>query len=68
VQRFYESRNYAPERVAAAVLRAVRNDTPLLPVTPEAWALYLLKRAAPNLTRRLLAMGKPLIDAPGRRP
>ena len=62
VRRFYERRNYAPERVAEAVLRAVRNDTAILPVTPEAWALYLLKRAAPNLTHRLLALTRPLTD------
>ena len=54
IQGFYRRRNYAPERVASAVLRAARENPALLPVTPEAWALYLLKRAAPNLGRRLL--------------
>ncbi len=54
VQRFYEKRNYAPERVARAVLRAVRRNPALLPVTPEAWALYAMKRIAPDLGRRLL--------------
>lgn len=55
VQRFYERRNYSPERVAQAVLRAARNNPALLPVTPEAWALYLMKRLAPELTHRLVA-------------
>jgi NAD(P)-dependent dehydrogenase (short-subunit alcohol dehydrogenase family) len=54
VQGFYERRNYPPERVAAAILRAARNNPGLLPVTPEAWAIYLLKRTAPNLSHRLL--------------
>jgi len=54
VQRFYEKRNYSPERVAAAVLRAARDNPALLPVTPEAWALYTMKRVAPRLGPRLL--------------
>jgi NAD(P)-dependent dehydrogenase (short-subunit alcohol dehydrogenase family) len=54
VQRFYERRNYAPERVATQVLGAVRRNPALLPVTPEAWALYAMNRIAPELGRRLL--------------
>jgi NAD(P)-dependent dehydrogenase (short-subunit alcohol dehydrogenase family) len=54
VRRFYEKRNYPPDRVAAAIVRAVRKNRALVPVTPEAWALYLLKRAAPNLSHRLV--------------
>lgn len=54
VQRFYEKRNYSPERVASAVLRAARDNPALLPVTPEAWALYTMKRVAPQLGPRLL--------------
>ncbi|HYQ05268.1 MAG TPA: SDR family NAD(P)-dependent oxidoreductase [Polyangiaceae bacterium] len=55
VQRFYEKRNYSPERVARAVLRAVRDNPAVLPVTPEAWALYAMKRLTPELGPRLLA-------------
>jgi NAD(P)-dependent dehydrogenase (short-subunit alcohol dehydrogenase family) len=54
IRRFYQDRNYPPERVARAVLYAVRNNVALLPVTPEAWALHLLKRAAPSLSHRLV--------------
>jgi len=54
VMRFYEKRNYQPERVASAVLGAVRRNPALLPVTPEAWALYAMKRIAPDLGRRLI--------------
>jgi NAD(P)-dependent dehydrogenase (short-subunit alcohol dehydrogenase family) len=66
VQRFYERRNYAPARVADAILEAVRKNSALVPVTPEAWALYLLKRAAPNLSRRLVQRVQRLV-APGGR-
>jgi NAD(P)-dependent dehydrogenase (short-subunit alcohol dehydrogenase family) len=54
VQRFYQKRNYSPDRVAAAILSAVRKNRGLVPITPEAWALYLLKRTAPNLSHRLV--------------
>jgi NAD(P)-dependent dehydrogenase (short-subunit alcohol dehydrogenase family) len=62
IQSFYRKRNYQPERVALAVLHAARQNPALLPVTPEAWALYLLKRAAPNLSRGLIASAQRLIN------
>ncbi len=43
-----------PERVAAAIVAAVRRDRALVPVTPEAWLLYLLKRAAPGVASWLM--------------
>ena len=52
---FYERRNYGPERVAVHVLRAIERNRPVAPITPEAHALYLMKRLAPNLTGRLNA-------------
>lgn len=55
ISNFFEKRNYPPERVASAVANAVRTNPALLPVTPEAWALYVAKRAAPSLSRKLLA-------------
>jgi NAD(P)-dependent dehydrogenase (short-subunit alcohol dehydrogenase family) len=55
VQRLFEKRNYPPERVASAVLRAVRRNPALLPVTPEAWALHAMKRVAPALGPRMLS-------------
>jgi len=54
LRRFFEQRDFGPERVAAQVLRAARKNPALLPVTPEAWALYALKRIAPDLGRRVL--------------
>jgi len=67
LQRFYERRNYGPDRVANAVLRAVRNNPALLPVTAEAWALYVMKRIAPDLGRHLLVTLQRLAE-PRRRP
>jgi NAD(P)-dependent dehydrogenase (short-subunit alcohol dehydrogenase family)/pimeloyl-ACP methyl ester carboxylesterase len=49
----YRRRNYTPERVAEDILRAVAAGTAVLPVAPEARALYALSRFAPGLSRRL---------------
>lgn len=43
-------RGHPPERVARAILRAIRRDIPVVPVWPEAWAAWLGKRLAPRLT------------------
>ena len=45
----YRRRNYGPDRVAAAIVEAIQKDRDLVPVTPEAWALYYLQRAAPEV-------------------
>jgi NAD(P)-dependent dehydrogenase (short-subunit alcohol dehydrogenase family) len=50
----YERRNYGPEKVATAIVDAVLEDRGLVPVTPEAWAMYALKRALPETTSRLV--------------
>jgi NAD(P)-dependent dehydrogenase (short-subunit alcohol dehydrogenase family) len=52
-QKIYTRRNYPPEKVAAAILSAIRHDRAIVPVTPEAWLAYLLKRASPTLTATL---------------
>ncbi len=49
----YQRRNYGPERVAAAVLKAIRRNRAVAPVSPEAWVMYYLKRVAPGLTARI---------------
>ncbi|HEX3774691.1 MAG TPA: SDR family NAD(P)-dependent oxidoreductase [Polyangiaceae bacterium] len=63
VLRFYQRRNYAPERVADAILKATQKNPALLPVTPEAWALYLLQRAAPSFSHRLVDGLQALLNA-----
>lgn len=51
--RLYRLRGVGPERVAAAILRAVREDAPLVPVTAEAHVLRALSRFAPGALRTL---------------
>ena len=49
----YQRRNYGPERVATRILSAIERNRPVTPVSPEAWAMYLLKRLSPGLTARI---------------
>jgi NAD(P)-dependent dehydrogenase (short-subunit alcohol dehydrogenase family) len=59
VEKLFKWRNYSPDRVAAAIVDAIRRDRPVVPVAPEAWALYLLNRYLPALAnpiRRVMAM------------
>ena len=49
IDAMYEKRNYTPERVAAAIIKAVRRNRAVMPVAPEAWLAYYLKRWAPWL-------------------
>ena len=53
VVKLYERRNYGPDRVAERILRAVARDRAVMPVTAEAWAMYVLTHAAPPLARLL---------------
>ena len=43
----YQRRNYGPERVARNILKAVQRNRAVAPISPEAWAIYYLKRLAP---------------------
>jgi NAD(P)-dependent dehydrogenase (short-subunit alcohol dehydrogenase family)/pimeloyl-ACP methyl ester carboxylesterase len=49
--RLYGLRNYPPEKVADAVLRAVVRNQAVVPVTPEARGARLLSRLSPGLLR-----------------
>ncbi|MEV6022994.1 SDR family oxidoreductase [Streptomyces sp. NPDC052036] len=51
--RLYGLRGYPPEKVAAAILRAVVRNQPVVPVTPEARALRLVSRFAPSALRAM---------------
>lgn len=53
IERLYRRRNGSPERVARAVLRAIRRNRAVVPVTEEAWLAWYLKRFAPGLLRWL---------------
>jgi hypothetical protein len=45
--QMFERRNYGPDRVAKAILKAIQNNRGVAPVSPEAWGGYWLKRLFP---------------------
>lgn len=47
IVRFYQRRNYGPERVARAIVRAIRRNKLIVPVSPEAWFAYYFNRLWP---------------------
>ena len=49
----YKKRNYGPEKVARSILDAVRHDRAVVPVSPEAWFAWYVKRYAPGLSGRI---------------
>ncbi|WP_200308060.1 SDR family oxidoreductase [Streptomyces adelaidensis] len=58
--RLYGLRNYPPEKVADAVLRAVVRNQAVVPVSPEAHGGRLLSRLAPRALRALARLEPPL--------
>ncbi|MFJ8057014.1 SDR family oxidoreductase [Streptomyces sp. NPDC096142] len=58
--RLYGMRNYPPEKVAAAILRAVVRDEAVVPVTPEARGAHLMSRFAPRALRAMARLEPPL--------
>ncbi|MEZ3181152.1 SDR family oxidoreductase [Streptomyces pimonensis] len=58
--RLYGLRGYPPEKVAAAILRAVARDEAVVPVTPEARAAYALSRWMPGALRRIARVKPPV--------
>ncbi|MBD0688991.1 SDR family oxidoreductase [Streptomyces sp. CBMA123] len=49
--RLYARRGFPPEKVATAIVTAVRTGRPVVPVTPEAKAARFLSRLSPGLLR-----------------
>ncbi|WP_372498410.1 SDR family oxidoreductase [Streptomyces monomycini] len=60
VARAYGLRNYPPEKVADAILRAVVRNEAVVPVTPEARGAHLLSRFAPRALRALARLDPPV--------
>lgn len=56
----YAKRHYGPEKVATAVVKAVRENIAVLPVTPEARLAAVGSRLSPGVVRWLGRWGKPL--------
>jgi len=49
----YQRRAYTPDRVATNIVRAMQRDRLVAPISPEAWAMYYIKRYAPWAMRWL---------------
>ncbi|MFH0517489.1 SDR family oxidoreductase [Streptomyces sp. M41] len=58
--RLYGLRNYPPEKVADAILRAVVRGEAVVPVTPEARGAYVMSRFTPKALRALARLEPPL--------
>ncbi|AJE41502.1 SDR family oxidoreductase [Streptomyces nodosus] len=58
--RWYGLRGYPPEKVAAAILRAVVRDQAVVHITPEARGARLLSRFAPGALRAIARLDPPL--------
>jgi NAD(P)-dependent dehydrogenase (short-subunit alcohol dehydrogenase family) len=51
----YRKRGYGPERVARNVLKAIRRNRGIAPVSLEAWIAWYAKRLSPALVSRLMS-------------
>ncbi|MGP9019745.1 SDR family oxidoreductase [Streptomyces sp. BR1] len=58
--RLYGLRNYPPEKVASAILRAVVKNQAVVPVTPEARGAHLMSRFTPRTLRAIARLEPPL--------
>ncbi|NED89318.1 SDR family oxidoreductase [Streptomyces sp. SID11233] len=58
--KLYGARNYPPEKVAEAVLRAVVRNQAVVPVTPESHAARFLSRLSPGALRGIARLKPPL--------
>lgn len=58
--RLYGLRNYPPEKVADAILKAVVRNRAVVPVTPEARGARFMSRLAPRALRAIARLEPPL--------
>lgn len=58
--RLYGLRNFPPEKVASAILRAVVKNQAVVPVTPEARGAHLMSRFTPRTLRAIARLEPPL--------
>lgn len=58
--RLYGLRNFPPEKVASAILRAVVKNQAVVPVTPEARGAQLMSRFMPRTLRAIARLEPPL--------
>ncbi|MFI9580840.1 SDR family oxidoreductase [Streptomyces sp. NPDC052236] len=58
--RLYRLRDYPPEKVADAILRAIVKNRAVVPVTPEARAFLFMSRFTPRTARAIARVEPPL--------
>ncbi|EUA31077.1 short-chain dehydrogenase/reductase family oxidoreductase [Mycobacterium xenopi 3993] len=51
LERLFSLRHYGPDKVADAIVSAVKKRKAIRPVTPEAYLLYGLSRITPQVLR-----------------
>lgn len=51
LEKMFQLRHYGPDKVARAIVRAVRKNTAVRPVAPEAYLLYGTSRLLPQVLR-----------------
>jgi len=56
IDKMFGLRHYGPEKVADAILSAVKKNKPIRPVAPEAYALYGVSRVLPQALRSTARM------------
>jgi NAD(P)-dependent dehydrogenase (short-subunit alcohol dehydrogenase family) len=56
IDKMFGLRHYGPEKVANAILSAVKKNKPIRPVAPEAYALYGVSRVLPQALRSTARM------------
>jgi NAD(P)-dependent dehydrogenase (short-subunit alcohol dehydrogenase family) len=52
ISRLFAKRGHPPESVANSIMSAIRHNRGTVPVTPDAWVIYYVKRFAPWLIDR----------------
>jgi NAD(P)-dependent dehydrogenase (short-subunit alcohol dehydrogenase family) len=62
LQDFYDRRGLAPEMVAKAIAGAAESGKAMVPVSAEAWLLYMTKRLAPSALPWLLRAAERLYE------
>ena len=56
ITSLYGKYGWAPERVAEAVIKGIKKDKGIIPVGPEVWALWSLKRTSQSLSNLISSL------------
>lgn len=56
VDGVYKKRNYGPDKVAKAVVKAIKRNKRIVPVSPEAASMYYVNRLWPRMSRAIARM------------